>query len=137
MHSALFETGWDSTSLMSCHRREVSRRYCDRGRSVLVLDWTYGHHRRGPHIHGTKKSYDHVEQSYNYHQTLLTATVSNRDRVDGLDVVVQTPSYEKEEFSYLSATRQDRYDSTASLHQRLLETERSIWDGTGPCDHPS
>ncbi len=121
MHASLFESGWDDAALMGQHRHVVSEIYDSSGRQVIVLDWTLGHHLRGSHIFGTKKRFDYVLKNWNLHQILLTATISNRDRVDGLDVIVQEPGYLKAEKAYLKATCQENYDDIQAAGQRLME----------------
>jgi hypothetical protein len=58
---------------------------------VISLDWTLAHHERGPKIYAVTKSYDYVERRTALFQTVVTAVVSNREWIDGLEVVVQDP----------------------------------------------
>jgi hypothetical protein len=85
------------------------------------LDWTYAHHERGPKIAGVKKGYDYVQGGMHRYQTVLTAVVSNREQFDGLDTVVQAPSFQKEEAAYLKATDRMYYESLDAVRQRLVE----------------
>ena len=120
MHAALFETGWDIDELMSRHRQTVSTHYPRHRRTVIDLDWTFGHHEWGTHIFGVKKRYDYVEHCQTAHQIILTATVANPARLDGVAVTVQTPDFLEEEKAYLEATPVDT-TSEAAARQRLIE----------------
>ena len=60
-----------------------------RGREVIAVDWTQAHHERGPRIHGVKEAYDYVERRNSLFQTVVTATISNRELIDGLAEAVK------------------------------------------------
>ena len=121
MHESVFESGWDSEGLLERHREIVSHDHRGKGKEVISLDWTLGHHLRGPQIYGVKKGYDYVEDKYCLFQTVLTAVISNRNFVDGIAVVVQEPSFIKKERAYLKATAESDYGQMEKLQQRLLE----------------
>lgn len=121
MHAAVFEAGWDCDVLAQQHRQKIAPDYRGRGRVVISLDWTYAHHERGPKIHGVKKSYDYVQRGMRRYQTVLTAVVSNLEHVDGIETVVQAPSFEKEEKDYLKATDKALYESLEEARRRLIE----------------
>ena len=121
MHASLFESGWSSAALGKCHRRQVGLRHRTRGREVISLDWTYGHHDRGPHIYGVKSRYDHVQKRPSRYQILLTAVLANRERIDGVDVVVQAPRFEQEELGYLQATGKESYSTKQEAAKRFVE----------------
>src|SRR5919198_6774311 len=121
MHEAVFESSWDSAALIRCHRTEVAQAYQGRGRQVISHDWTLAHHERGPKIYAVTKSYDYVERRRALFQAVVTAVVSNRDWVDGLEMVVQDPRDLKAEAEYLRATAKTEYTQMAEAHQRLLE----------------
>jgi hypothetical protein len=104
MHEAVFESGWDSGALIEHHRTEVAQAYQGRGRAVISLDWTLSHPERGPKIYAVTKSYDYVERRTALFQTVVTAVVSNREWIDGLEVVAQDPKDLKAEAA--SAKRQ-------------------------------
>jgi hypothetical protein len=87
----------------------------------LCIDWTYAHHERGPHIWGVKRRWDHVDKRQSLYQTVLTAVVTNRDLIDGIDVVVQPPTFEEEEVAYLKATVQASYNQMEAARGRLLD----------------
>jgi hypothetical protein len=55
------------------------------------------------------------------YQTVLTAVVSNPERFDGVDTVVQAPSFQKEEEAYLKASDRAYYESLDGARQRLVE----------------
>ncbi len=121
MHGSVFESGWGSDALIQRHRAVVAADHRGRGREVISLDWTFAHHDRGPEIYAAKKSYDYVEKRPCRLQTLVTAVISNNSLIDGLDVVVQEPSNEKEEMAYLKETARNSYDEMDGVSNRLLE----------------
>jgi hypothetical protein len=88
---------------------------------VVSLDWTLFHHARGPKIYAVTKSYDYVERRTSLFQTVVTAGVSNRDWVDGLEIVSQDPKDLEAEAAYLKATGKESYEQMAEVQQRLLE----------------
>jgi len=107
MQEAVFEAGWDADALLPLHRQVVAPAHRGRGREVLSLDWTYAHHERGPKIWGVKKAWDHVERRMAQYQTIVTAVIANRERLDGVEVVVQQPDWHEEEVAYLQETVQE------------------------------
>jgi hypothetical protein len=121
MHEAVFEAGWDVDRLAQHHRQVLARDYQGKGRMVISLDWTYAHHERGPHMYGVKPGYDYVQCGMRRYQTVLTAVVSNRQQFDGVETVVQTPNFQKEEEAYLNATERVYYESLEGARQRLIE----------------
>ena len=121
MHGSVFESGWGSDALIQRHRSVVAADHRGRGREVISLDWTFAHHDRGPEIYAAKKSYDYVENRPCRLQTLVTAVISNKSLIDGLDVVVQEPSNEKEEIAYLKETARKSYDEMDGVSNRLLQ----------------
>ena len=86
------------------HRRLISKKYNGKGRYTLSFDSTFGHHERGPKIFGVKKGYDYVKGRYGRFQTVITATVANAQRLDGLEVEVQQPQSLAQEKAYLKET---------------------------------
>jgi len=52
---------------------------------------------------------------------MVTAVISNSSLIDGLDVVVQEPSSQKEEIAYLKATARESYDQMETVRERFLE----------------
>ena len=121
MHESVFESGWDSSSLMEQHRKFVSPSHRGQGREIISLDWTFSHHDRGSEIYGNKREYDYVEGRTSRFQTVVTAVISNDKLIDGLDVVVQAPNMEETELEYLRMTAKDSYQQMEELQQRLLE----------------
>jgi len=121
MHQAVFEKGWDSDELIQSHRQQVSAEYQGQGRHVISVDWTFAHHDKGSCIYGVKKSYDYVENTMSRFQTVVTATVANASRVDGLEAAVQQPSFEAQEQAYLNATVAESYEQTKAAARRLVE----------------
>ena len=116
-----FESGWGSDALIQRHRAVVAADHRGRGREVISLDWTFAHHDRGPEIYAAKKSYDYVEKRWCRLQTLVTAVISNKSLIDGLDVAVQEPSNEKAEMAYLKETAMKSYDEMDGVSNRLLQ----------------
>ena len=55
------------------------------------------------------------------YQTVVTAVVSNNQRLDGIAVEVQQPNYEKEELTYLNRTVKENYEEMEQVRERLLE----------------
>ena len=62
--------------------------------------------------------YDYVEGRCCLMQTVLTATIANRDIIDGIDIVVQEPGYEKKEMAYLNATVKQGYEEMEEVQNR-------------------
>jgi hypothetical protein len=121
MHEAVFEAGWDADALMPRHRALIAPAHRGQGRAVLSLDWTYAHHQRGLKIWGVKRAWDHVEKRLVPYQTVVTAVIANRTRIDGVEVVVQPPDQSGEEIAYLQETVRDSYEQMAAARERLLE----------------
>jgi hypothetical protein len=121
LHEAIFETGWDAAALLPRHREIIAPAHRGRGRAVLRLDWTSAHHERGRKIWGVKKAWDHVEQRLAPYQTVVTAVIANRARLDGVEVVVQPPDQSAEESAYLQETVRESYEQMAAARERLLE----------------
>src|SRR6202008_1094671 len=110
MHEAVFEAEWKAEELLPRHRALIAPEHRNRGREVIALDWTLVHHERGPHIYGVTKSYDYVEKPMGQFQTTVTAVITNRQVIDGIDAQIQAPNLCKEEEEYLKATVQASYE---------------------------
>lgn len=121
MHEAVFEAGWQSDRLMPRHRELVGAKYKGKGRHAISLDWTSAHHERGPKIYGVKKGYDYAKGGYGHFQTVLTATVANAGRCDGIEVEVQQPESLSKEKTYLKETAGQEYSELETARLRLLE----------------
>src|SRR5215831_11086014 len=121
MHEAVFEAGWAAEALMPHHRKVIAPEHRGRGREVLSLDWTYAHHERGPKIWGVKKAWDHVAQRLAPYQTVVTAVIANRARLDGIEVLGQQPNRQDEELAYLQETGRDTYRQWEEARGRVLE----------------
>jgi hypothetical protein len=121
MHEAVFEAGWDADALMPHHRAVIAGAHRGRGREVISVDWTYAHHERGLQIWGVKKAWDHVEHRLAPYQTVVTAVVANRVRLDGIEVRVQQPDHSEEERAYLQETVRESYAQMDEARGRLLE----------------
>ncbi|ELS05617.1 hypothetical protein Xen7305DRAFT_00053650 [Xenococcus sp. PCC 7305] len=121
MHHGVFEARWKSEEIMPKHREIIASEHQDRGQEVISLDWTLTHHEKGEKIYGVKKQYDYVEGKMSRYQTVVTASIANREIIDGIEVVVQEPNYEKEEFAYLEMTSQESYEQMEQVKERLLE----------------
>jgi hypothetical protein len=121
MHEAVFESAWEADTLMPRHREVVADAHRGGGREVISLDWTYAHHERGLKMWGVKKAWDHVEHRLVPYQTVVTAVIANRARLDGIEVVVQAPDRSEEEMAYLKETVQASYAQREVARGRLLE----------------
>jgi hypothetical protein len=121
MHSAVFEAGWRSEKSMTQHRQIVGQKHRGVGREIISLDWTLSHHEYGLEIYGVKRSYDYVNRCMSNYQTVVTATIANPERIDGIAAEVQLPDFSKEEKKYLQMTAQESYQSQEQLMQRLVE----------------
>jgi hypothetical protein len=121
MHEAVFEAGWAADALMPHHRAVIAGAHRGCGREVISLDWTYAHHERGPKIWGVKKAWDHVEQRLAPYQTVVTAVIANRARLDGIEVLGQPPSRQDEELAYWQETRRASYTQMEDARERVLE----------------
>lgn len=122
MHEAVPEAGWQSEELMPRHRQVVSEHYrADASSAVISLDWTLMHHDWGRKIYGIRKGYDYVRKCHGWFQTVLTVTVSDAQRLDGILVDVQHPEDLKQEKACLNATARTAYATTEDAHHRLLE----------------
>jgi len=121
MHEAVFEAGWAAEALMPRHRAVVAGAHRGRGREVISLDWTYAHHERGRKMWAVHNAWDHVAHRLASYQTVVTAVVANRGRLDGIEVVVQQPDRHEAEMAYLQETEQARYTQLETARGRLLE----------------
>jgi hypothetical protein len=121
MHEAVFEAGWDAERLMPHHRAVIASAHRGCGREVISLDWTYAHHERGLKIWGVKKAWDHVEHRLAPYQTVVTAVIANRARLDGIEVLVQQPKQQEEELAYLHETVRESYPQLEEARGRVLE----------------
>jgi hypothetical protein len=121
MHAAVFEAGWNSVDLMGHHRSVIAKEHRGRGREVISLDWTLSHHEWGKQIFGVKRSYDYVEHRMSCFQTVITATIANRQLIDGIDVVVQIPDFSVAEREYLKMTAKAQYETLEQVRERLNE----------------
>ncbi len=121
MHEAVFEAGWAADALMPHHRAVIACEHRGRGREVISLDWTYAHHERSRKIWGVKKAWDHVEHRLVPYQTVVTAVIANRARLDGIEVLVQQPNQHDEELAYLHETMRERYTQMEEVRGRVLE----------------
>ena len=55
------------------------------------------------------------------YQTVVTAVISNREYIDGLDVVVQPPNWQEAEKAYLQMSAQQSNTEMAQVIARLSE----------------
>jgi hypothetical protein len=75
---------------------------------------------RGQEIYGNKKGWDYAKGGYGRFQTVLTATVANTKRPDGIEVKIPPPAELPKEKAYLKATvGQDDDDRQAARERRL------------------
>jgi len=121
MHEAVFEAGWQYQKLMQEHRNKIGEIHSAKGREIIALDWTFSYHPYSEKIFGAKPAYDYVNRCWSCYQTVVTAVVSNAQRLDGIAVEVQQPNYEKEELAYLNMTVKESYEEMEQVRERLLE----------------
>jgi hypothetical protein len=121
MHAAVCEAGWAAERLMPRHREVLAPFHRGRGREVIRLDWPYAHHERGLHIGGVQKAWDPVDTRSAPYQTVLTAVLANRDRLDGMEAMGQQPHRQEEALAYLNATGHAGYDPRERARERLVE----------------
>ena len=50
----------------------------------------------------------------------MTAVIANRDIIDGIEVRIQTPNYQKEEKEYLKMTLRVRYLPLIQIYMTFL-----------------
>ena len=62
-----------------------------------------------------------MERRTSLFQTVVTAVASNRDWIDGLEIVAQDPKDLEAGAAYLKATAKESYEQMAEVQQRLLE----------------
>jgi len=121
LHEAVVEAGWDSHAVLQRHRMPVARAHQGRGREVMSRDWTLAHHERGPPIFGVDWADDDVQRRPTRFQPVITAVISNRHVLDGLEVVGQAPKSLKEEMAYVEAMSKDRDEQREEARKRVLE----------------
>ena len=121
MHEAVFEAGWEAEALMPRHREVVAGAHRGCGREVISLDWTYAHHERGRKMWAVHNAWDHVEHRLASYQTVVTAVVANRGRLDGIEVVVQQPDRHAAAMAYVQETGPARDTPLETARGRLLE----------------
>ena len=120
MHEAVFEAGWAADALMPHHRAVIAGAHRGGGRAVISLDWTYAHHERGLKMWGVKKAWDHVAHRLVPSQTVVTAVIANRARLDGIEVLVQQPKQQAEELTYWQETVRESYTQMEGARGRVL-----------------
>ena len=81
----------------------------EKEKKSLLAYWTFSYHPYSEKIFGAKSAYDYVNHCWSCYQTVVTAVVSNVERLDGCAVEVQQPNYQKEEERLLE------YDSQRKL----------------------
>ena len=121
MHEAVFEAGWNHQELMAQHRKVLSPVHQGKGREIIALDWTFSYHPYSEKIFAAKEAYDYVNRRWSCYQTVVTASISNAHRIDGIAVEVPHPNYKKEELAYLEMTAQENYEQMEQVPERLLE----------------
>jgi hypothetical protein len=137
MHEAVLEAGWAAEALRPHHRAVIAGAPRGRGREVISLDWTYAHHERGRKIGGVKKAWDHVERRLVPYQTVGTAVIANRTRLDGIEVLVQQPHQQDEELAYVHETMGESYAQMEAARGRLLEVLPHRLHGLGYKKRPA
>jgi hypothetical protein len=88
-------------------RQVVAPAHRGRGRAGLRLAWTDAQHERGPKSWGGQKAWEPVARRLAPEQTMVTAVLAHRERLEGLEGVVQPPDGHAEAGAYGQATGQD------------------------------
>ena len=86
MHEAVFEAQWQYSQFMKSHRQKIDAIHRGQGREIIALDWTFSYHPYSEKIFAAKDLYDYVHRCYSFYQTVVTAVVSNSQRLDGIAV---------------------------------------------------
>jgi hypothetical protein len=68
-----------------------------------------------------KKAWDHVEHRLAPSQTVVTAVLANRARLDGIEVLGQQPKRQEEERAYWQETVRESYTQREEARGRVLE----------------
>jgi len=105
---------------MQAHWHILKAKYAGT-KSSIILDTTMGHHEKGLKIFGVKKGYDYVEDRYGAFQTILTVTITEGEKVDGIDLSVQPQFALEKEKIYLEETSGQFYETKEKAARRLLE----------------
>jgi hypothetical protein len=66
-------------------------------------------------------AWDYTQRRYGRYQTVMTAVVTNRELIDGLEVAVHSPDVREKELAYLQATVQASYEQMEAARTRPLE----------------
>ncbi len=53
-------------------------------REIIALDWTFSYHPYSKRIFAAKEAYDYVNRCWSCYQTVVTASISNAQRIDGI-----------------------------------------------------
>jgi hypothetical protein len=106
---------------MRRHRAQVAHDHQGRGREVSSVDWTLAHHERGPHIVGVDQADDDGQQRTARFQPVVTAVISNRHVIAGLEVVGQEPKARNEERASVEATSKASDEPMEEARKRGLE----------------
>ncbi len=120
MHQSVFETDWKDKELIRSHWEILQDKYAG-GKSSIVLDTTMGHHERGLKIFGVKKGYDYVNGRYGAFQNVWTISITDGEKVDGIDLWVQPQFDLEKEKIYLEETSNQFYETKEEASVRLLE----------------
>lgn len=121
LHEAVVAAGWDSHALLRRHRAPVAHAHQGRGREVIGVAGTLAQHERGPHIFGGDQADDDVQKRTARVPTVVTAVLSNRRVLEGLEVVVQEPKALNEEMAYWEATSKASDEQMEEAWQRGLD----------------
>lgn len=70
-------------------------------------------HGRGPKIYAVTNGYDYVERRTTWVQAGVTAVLSSREWIDGLEIGAQDPKDLRAEAAYLRALAKERYEQMA------------------------
>ena len=86
MHEAVFEAGWRRRRSDAAIARCLRRRIAAAGAKCSAWIGRMPIMSAARKIWGVKKAWDHVEHRLAPYQTVVTAVIANRDRLDGIEV---------------------------------------------------
>jgi hypothetical protein len=102
-------------------RAQVADDRQGRGREVLSVDWTLAPHERGPHRFGVARAEADGQTRTARFQTGVTAVLSKRHVIDGVEVVGQEPNALKAERASWEATSRASDEPREEARQRGLD----------------
>jgi hypothetical protein len=119
--AAVVETGGDAEALRPHHRAVIAGAHRGCGREGSSVDGTSAPHERGLNIWGVTQAGEHVAKRLGPSQTVVTAVLAPRARLDGLAGRGQLPQRDAEEMAYVHETGRARSTQMAAARGRMVE----------------